>query len=513
MQRKALKLDQVKKVVLDESDEMLKMGFTESINTILLEVPESHSTLLFSATMPPGVAAITKNYMTNPLEITIGNKNAGAENIKHLCYTVHAKDKYLALKRIADYNPNIYGIIFCRTRRETQEVADKLIQDGYNADSLHGDLSQAQRDYVMQKFRIKNISLLVATDVAARGLDVDNLTHVINYNLPDDIEAYTHRSGRTGRAGKSGVSIAIINMREKHLVRQIEKLIKKTFINTPVPGGREICEKQLFSMVDKMEKVELDHTEIDTYLPVIYRKLEWLDKEELIKRFVSLEFNRFIEYYKNAQDININEDSKERGNPRERNSEPRRSGPENGYTRLFINIGKLDDLWPKNLIEIINQNTKGAQSPVGKIDILQKFSFFEVESKYTNDIIRALKGVPYGNITISVEIAQGKEEGGRSERGGGGGYSGGNRRDGFKRRSDSNDGGGYKKPSGDRSGDRGGRDGGFKRRSDSNDGGGFKRRSDSNDGGGCKKASGGENWGTKRSSDAGANERPKRKKY
>ena len=246
--------------------------------------------------------------MRNPIEITIGNRNSGADNIKHLYYTVHARDKYIALKRIVDYYPDIYGIIFCRTRKDTQEVADKLMHDGYNAESLHGDLSQAQRDMVMQKFRIRHVKLLVATDVAARGLDVNDLTHIINYNLPEDILVYAHRSGRTGRAGKAGISIAIINLKEKHLIKQIEKKINKTFVAAKVPGGREICEKQLFSMISKMEQVEIENTEIDTYLPTIYRKLEWLDKEEIIKRFVALEFNRFLEYYKNARDINVIDD-------------------------------------------------------------------------------------------------------------------------------------------------------------------------------------------------------------
>ena len=305
IRRKAIKLNEVKTVILDEADEMLNMGFVDSINDILSEVPKERATLLFSATMPNEVAVIARKYMRNPIEITIGDRNSGADNIKHLYYTVHAKDKYTALKRIVDYYPNIYGIVFCRTRKDTQEVADKLMHDGYNAESLHGDLSQAQRDMVMQKFRIRHVKLLVATDVAARGLDVDDLTHIINYNLPEDLLAYAHRSGRTGRAGKAGISILIINLKEKYLIKQIEKKIKKSFVAAKVPGGREICEKQLFNMIIKMEEVDIEHTEIDTYLPTIYRKLEWLDKEEIIKRFVALEFNRFLEYYKNARVINI----------------------------------------------------------------------------------------------------------------------------------------------------------------------------------------------------------------
>lgn len=310
IRRKAIKLGSIRSVVLDEADEMLNMGFLESIDEILARVPGNRKILLFSATMPKPIAAIAAKYMQDPAEIVIGNRNAGAENIRHLYYVVHARDKYLALKRIVDYYPSVYGIIFCRTRTDTKEIADKLIADGYNADALHGDLSQIQRDSVMQKFRNRHLQLLVATDVAARGLDVNDLTHIINYALPDDISAYTHRSGRTGRAGKAGISMAIINLKEKHLIRQIEHLTGKPFTAAKVPGGREICEKQLFNMISKMENVEIEHSEIDPYLPVIYRKLEWLDKEEVIKRFVALEFNRFLEYYRDAADINVSGDSK-----------------------------------------------------------------------------------------------------------------------------------------------------------------------------------------------------------
>jgi len=309
IRRKAIKLTQVRTIVLDEADEMLNMGFSDDLRDILETVPPERRALLFSATMPSEVASIARKYMKDPIEVTIGTKNSGADNIKHVYYTVHARDKYPALKRIVDFYPAVYGIVFCRTRKETQEIADKLIHDGYNAESLHGDLSQIQRDTVMNKFRIGHIRLLVATDVAARGLDVDNLTHIINYNLPEDIDSYTHRSGRTGRAGRAGTSIILLNLKEKYLIKKIEAKIKKTFITKPVPTGRQICEKQLFSMVDKMEKVEINNEEIDTYLPQIYRKLEWMDKEEVIKRFVALEFNRFLDYYKNAADLNVPEES------------------------------------------------------------------------------------------------------------------------------------------------------------------------------------------------------------
>lgn len=293
MERKVAKLDTIGNVVMDEADEMLNMGFTDSINSILEKVPEDRNTLMFSATMSPEISRISKQYLRNAKEITIGTKNEGSKNVNHIAYVVHAKDKYAALKRIADYYPQIYGIIFCRTRKETQEIADKLIQDGYNADSLHGELSQAQRDLVMQKFRQRHLQLLVATDVAARGLDVNDLTHVINYGLPDDTESYTHRSGRTGRAGKTGISIAIINLRERGKMREIERIINKKFIVGEMPTGKQICEQQLIKLIDDIEKVKVNEEEIESFLPGIYRKLEWLSKEDLIKRVVSMEFNRF----------------------------------------------------------------------------------------------------------------------------------------------------------------------------------------------------------------------------
>jgi ATP-dependent RNA helicase DeaD len=347
--------------------------------------------------------------MTDPVEVVAGTRNAGAENVKHLLYTVHAKDKYYALKRLADFYPMIYGIIFCRTRRETQEIADKLIQDGYNADSLHGDLSQVQRDYVMQKFRVRNIRLLVATDVAARGLDVDDLTHVIHYSLPDEKQVYTHRSGRTGRIGKAGISIAITHLREKYAIGQIEKLLGIKFTRSTIPTGREICEKQLFNMIDKMENVEIDHSQIDTYLPVIYKKLEWLDKEELIKRFVSLEFNRFLNYYRDADVLNEPKEDHERGGKRSRQRDfDGRS--EKGYTRIFINLGKMDGLVPNGLIEMINKNVEGPKIPIGRIDLMKKFSFFEVKSEHAKKLIKTLNRDTYfRGSRVSVELAQGKD--------------------------------------------------------------------------------------------------------
>lgn len=404
--RGAIKLDEVSKVVLDEADEMLNMGFQDSIDNILQVVPEDRNTLLFSATMPKEIAGIARNYMNNPKEVTIGHKNVANENVKHQFFIVQARDKYLALKRIADHNPDVYGIVFCRTRKETQEIADKLIQDGYNADSLHGDLSQSQRDYVMQKFRLHNIQLLVATDVAARGLDVDSLTHIINYGLPDDAEVYTHRSGRTGRAGKTGISVSIINTKEKGKIKEIEKKINRPFEKANVPSGREICERQLFSMVDKMERVDIANEEIDSYLPVIYRKLEWLSKEEVIKRFVSLQFNRFLDYYRHAPELNAPDEKSERSSRDrgERSSGSRKA--EAGFTRMFINIGKMDGLYPNHIMEMINDCMPNDRVGIGRIDLMKTFSFFEVESGASERIMKGLKRLSYNGRRVSVEVAQ-----------------------------------------------------------------------------------------------------------
>ena len=415
--RKTVSLTNVNTVVLDEADEMLNMGFTESIDEILSKVPSSRSMLLFSATMPKEISKITKKYMQSPTEITIGRKNEGTQNVKHIYYVVHAKDKYLALKRIADYYPNVYGIIFCRTRKETQEIADKLIQDGYNADSLHGDLSQAQRDYVMNKFRIRNLQLLVATDVAARGLDVDDVTHVINYGLPDDIEIYTHRSGRTGRAGKTGTSISIIHTKERGKVSEIEKTINREFEKRQLPKGDEICEKQLFNFVDKIEKVKVNEEEIERLLPSIFRKLEWLEKEDIIKRVVSLEFNRLIDYYQAAEEIEepYERSSKDKDFSRKDRKRGGRDGsdgdsrkPERGYERLFINLGKMDNINPAKLMGFINDYVPG-KVRVGRIDLMKNFSFFEVPEGTSRSVLKAFKGVSVDNRKIVVEIASSGE--------------------------------------------------------------------------------------------------------
>jgi ATP-dependent RNA helicase DeaD len=412
MNRKTVNLSLIKNVILDEADEMLNMGFSDSINAILAEVPPSKNMLLFSATMPQEIAQITRKYMREPKEIVIGRKNEGNKNIRHVYYMVRAQDKYLALKRIADYYPNIYGIIFCRTRKETQEIADKLIQDGYNADSLHGELSQAQRDYVMQKFRIKNIQLLVATDVAARGLDVDDLTHVINYGLPDDAELYTHRSGRTGRAGKTGISISICHVKEKGKIRSIERSINKKFEKGAIPEGKAICEKQMFNLIDQIEKVKVDEEEIATLMPPIFRKLEWLDKEDIIKRMVSLEFNRMIDYYKEAGEIQEVDEYSEKTKkmPGERSVRK----VEAGFARFFINFGKSDGLYPNQLIELVNKCVPG-KIRIGKIDLRDSFSFFEVEEKESQRVMTRMNAFEVDGRRISVEPAQEKkgENGGR----------------------------------------------------------------------------------------------------
>ena len=429
MERKTVSLSTIRNVIMDEADEMLNMGFTDSINAILADVPEERNTLLFSATMSSEIARIAKKYLKDAKEITIGKKNESTNTVKHIAYTVHAKDKYAALKRIVDYYPQIYGIIFCRTRKETQEIADKLMEDGYNADSLHGELSQAQRDAVMQKFRIRNLQILVATDVAARGLDVDDLTHIINYGLPDDTESYTHRSGRTGRAGKTGTSIAIINLREKGKMRDIERMIGKKFVAGEMPTNKQICEKQLLKVIDDVEKVKVSEEEIADYMPAIYRKLEWLEKEDIIKRMVSMEFNRFLDYYRDREEIEVPFDS--RGGERSGTGKDQRKRNERGdgrsdrkaeagFTRLFISLGKADNFYPSQLIDLINRNTQ-KRIRIGKIDLLKSFSFFEVDEKQVHTVVNALNKTTVNGRKVTVEIA-GEESKSAPKRSEGGGF-------------------------------------------------------------------------------------------
>jgi ATP-dependent RNA helicase DeaD len=410
--RRVVDLRNIQTVVLDEADEMLNMGFREDLEDILSDTPDDKQTLLFSATMPTEVKKIANKFMKNALEFTVGKKNAGAENVSHICYSVHAKDRYLALKRIVDSNPNVYGIVFCRTRRETQEIAEKLMQDGYNADALHGDLSQAQRDVVMGKFRIKHLSLLVATDVAARGLDVNDLTHVINYNLPDELEIYTHRSGRTGRAGKFGTSVIISNLKEKRKISIIEKQLGKKIEYRSVPLGKEICKVQLFHVIDRMEKVEVNSEQIEEFLPEINKKLEWLDRDELIKKFVSVEFNRFLDYYKNTPDLNKPTDDR-KSRKADRDDRSRQIVSADGLTRFFINLGSMDGLRPVDLIGMVNDITGIRNIEIGDIDIKKTFSFFEVDSEYKDKMLETFNDSTYKSRKINLEIS-GKEPAKRS---------------------------------------------------------------------------------------------------
>ena len=411
IRRKKLRLGNVERVVLDEADEMLTMGFKEDLDAILEQMPEEKQTLLFSATMSKEVASITKKYMHDPVEMAAARKNTGAENVAHKYYMVHAKDRYEVLKRIADMHPDIYGIVFCRTRRETKEIANKLMQDGYNADALHGDLSQAQRDEVMGRFRKRHLQMLVATDVAARGLDVNDLTHVINFDLPDDAEIYIHRSGRTGRAGKSGISIAIIHTREMRKVREIEKKFSVSFSKENVPTGREICSKQLFVLIDKMEKVEVDEKQIEPFMPEIYKKLEWLSREELIKRFVSTEFNRFLTYYKNARDINVAEDNRKERSGNRKVNERRKNRSGVSFSRLFINAGSKNGLNPARLIGLVNDTLDSGDAEIGEIEILRKFSFFEIDRKVVSTLLAGLSSRKFEGIDLQAEISNDRPEG------------------------------------------------------------------------------------------------------
>ena len=412
IRRKKLLLGNVVRVVLDEADEMLNMGFKEDLDAILAETSDSKQTLLFSATMSKEVQRMTKRYMTDPLEVAATKMNTGATNVKHIYYMVHAKHRYEVLKRIADSNPSIYGLVFCRTRQETKDTAHKFMHDGYNADALHGELSQAQRDEVMRRFRSKKLQILVATDVAARGIDINDLTHVVNYNLPDDSEVYIHRSGRTGRAGKKGISIAIIHTREMGKIKSIEKKFKVKFTKELVPSGKDICTKQLYALIDKIEKVDVDEKQIGPFMPDIYKKLEWLSREELIKHFVSAEFNRFLSYYKHATDINVDATGRtpREGRTKQRNETSQAkervdSTKSSSFTRLFINLGSKNDLTPTRLIGLINQTMNSSAADVGAIEIMKKFSFFDIEEGYASEIVKRLDGQEYEGVKVQLEIS------------------------------------------------------------------------------------------------------------
>ncbi|MCH5227095.1 MAG: DEAD/DEAH box helicase [Muribaculaceae bacterium] len=411
IKRGEVKLADVHTVILDEADEMLNMGFLDDIKEILTHVPDDRKMLMFSATMPKEIADISKQFMHNPVEFVVGNRNEGAKNVRHIYYMVKAHDKYLALKRIVDNSPDIYGLIFCRTKKETQEIADKLIADGYNADCLHGDLSQAQRDLAMKKFRDHVTQLLVATDVAARGLDVDDLTHVINYGLPEDTAVYTHRSGRTGRANKTGVSIAIIHSRERGKLKEIEKKIGKTFEYKKVPTPEHIIEKQLYNLADRLERVQVEEDTIAKYIPGVRKKLEWLTEEDLLKRVLSLEFNRLLNYYRNMPDIDLNAPEQGEGKGKKRNERSRdrrdkdRRDGEPGFERLALNVGKAQGFFPGNLMEIINRNTSGNKPEIGRIDLMPDYTLFDVKKGDAHRVISALKNVDFFGTTLKPEKA------------------------------------------------------------------------------------------------------------
>ena len=480
--RKAVDFTKVKYVVLDEADEMLNMGFQEDIDQILFTTPEDKKTWLFSATMPGEVRRIAKKYMTDPFELTMGTKNTGNVNIEHEYYVVKARDKYAAFKRIVDFNPEIFGIVFCRTKIETQEIAESLMKDGYNADSLHGDLSQQQRDRVMKRYRDRSLQLLIATDVAARGIDVNDVTHVINYSLPDEIENYTHRSGRTARAGKSGISIAIINSKELGKIRQIERVIGKQFTKAEIPSGFDVCEKQLFGLVHKVHNVAVSEDQIEQYLPRIMEEFKDLDKAEIIKRFASLEFNRFLDYYKNAPDLNASAEDTGRG---ERGDKFGRTGFKSDFTRLFINLGSVDDFSRGDMLGFICNQAKISGKTIGKIDLKGVYTFFEVENEFADKVQQEFsKNIEFQGRPVRVELAgdrglEGGGGGGNRPRGGGG-YGG--KRDGG--------GGGYRGNSGG-GGYRGNSGGSGRREGGSGYGGGGRREGGSSYGGGNREGGGG----------------------
>lgn len=475
--RKAIDFSGVNYVVLDEADEMLNMGFQEDIDNILSTTPDDKKTWLFSATMPSEVRRIAKKYMTDPYELTMGAKNTGNENIEHEYYVIRARDKYAAFKRIVDFNPEIFGIVFCRTKIETQEIAEALIKDGYNADSLHGDLSQQQRDKVMKRYRERSLQLLIATDVAARGIDVNDVTHVINYSLPDEIENYTHRSGRTARAGKTGVSISIINAKEFGKIRQIEKVIGKRFIKAEIPTGFDVVEKQLFALVHKVHNVEVNEQQIEQYVPRIMDEFKDMSKEDIIKRFASLEFNRFLDYYKNAPDLNAQVDESRRMDNAGTGDRFNRTGMRADFTRLFINLGSVDGFGRGELLGYICNTAKISGKTVGKIDVKGVYSFFEVPNDDVEKVQLGFKGADFQGREVRIEISgdsRNESRGGASnykKREGGDRREGGFRRNGYSHEGGNNreraaapNGGGFRDFSGKRREDRSGNNNGDRRR-------------------------------------------------
>ncbi|HKL38029.1 MAG TPA: DEAD/DEAH box helicase [Bacteroidales bacterium] len=400
IKRKKLNISNISRLILDEADEMLSMGFKEELDAILERASSEKQVLLFSATMARDIANIARRYMVNPVEISVGKRNTGAANVQHMYCMVHARDRYQALRRIVDMNPNLYGIVFCRTRRETREVAEQLMEEGYNADALHGDLSQAQRDAIMKKFRIKNLQLLVATDVAARGIDVDDLTHIINYNLPDDSEIYVHRTGRTGRVGKKGVAVSLIQKRDVSKIYSLEKMVGKEFQLMKVPGAHEIVKKQLFSYIDQVESTQVDEDRISQFLPEILKKMDWLDKEELLKRFVSLEFSRLLSYYDKAPDLNVKEA------PAPDKSKKSRRDKNVRFTRFFINQGKKQKMDTRGLLKLINQNMNNRSVEIGKIDVQNNFSFFSLDARYEQEALKVFQKAKFNGSQVEVNLAK-----------------------------------------------------------------------------------------------------------
>lgn len=475
--RGEVKFNDVKTVVLDEADEMLNMGFKESINQILSNTPEEKNTWLFTATMPRDIKIITKKYMKDPVEVSV-SVNKGNDNIDHEYYVVNPRDRYKALKRIVDFNPEIFGIVFCRTKNETKDIADMLIKDGYNSDALHGDLTQQQRDVVMGRYRDRSLQLLIATDVAARGIDVSNVTHVINFALPDDIENYTHRSGRTARAGKKGIAISLVTKRETQKIYELERMLERKFISKNVPTGDEVCEIQLLSLIAKAKAVEVNEEQMAPFMDKITAEFEEMSKEEVIKRFAALEFNRFLDYYKNADDMNTKDRSSTDG--RRERTETGAPIAQSGFTRFFINLGSLDNVRRGDLLRIVCDASNIKGTSVGRIDMKDKFSFFEVENEFKTNIIEGTKGLNYQGRTLRVDEAgeaRSSERGERTDRSGGSGFGarreyGGNREGGFGGgRSGGNREGGF---GGNRGGGFGGnREGGFGGRSGGNREGGY----------------------------------------
>lgn len=443
IKRRKLDVRHIRTLVLDEADEMLNMGFQEDLDAILQDTPKEKQTLLFSATMPKGISKIAQKYMNNPQEVSVGERNSGAKNVEHHFYMVHAKDRFEALKRTVDMNPDIYGIVFCRTRRETQEISNKLSKDGYDVDLLNGDLSQSQRDEVMNRFRTKDLQLLVATDVAARGLDVNDLTHVINFNLPDDLEVYVHRSGRTGRAGKSGISIAIVHTREMRRIRDLERMTGKQFVKKDMPTGEEICAIRMLDLIDTVKETKVNEEQIQKFLPQALEKLADLEREELIKHFLSVEFNQFLEYYKDSRDLNASakggRDRGGRDSGRNSGGSDRKYDDASSFDRYFINVGRRDGLNPVRLMGLINESLNGQKPDFGKIDIQNNFSFFEVEPGYENSLIQSVKGVKFEGRDVAIETSD--KDPGRK----GGGNSGGRKSSGRKK---GKGGGGFRKSSG-----------------------------------------------------------------